>query len=121
MTQPAMRCLLKDIPGVGKHRTTLVGISKPDWQVRQVDKALKEHATDQWGGMSVEDRKAAFVNLNRDGVPYMTINSAFTLKMLNGERDDTWKKKIPQDPVVLRATRQVWPTSLSVDDIRSVS
>ena len=44
-------------------------------------KALKQFATDDYAAMSVDDRKAKFCNI---------ASNSFSLKMLNGEEDDTY-------------------------------
>eukprot|EP01045_Picozoa_sp_COSAG04_P025453 COSAG04_NODE_3343_length_2910_cov_634.524724_2_plen_318_part_00 len=98
MCQPAITQRLKDTRGVGRDRRSGAVIAKQDWDSRKVEKALKKLATDDYAAMSVAERREKFCNIGpgEDGVPYMTVNSAFSLKMLNGEEDETYTKKMPQ-------------------------
>ena len=95
MTQPAMQKELAKIIGVGVDKKGKV-VPKEQWQVKKVRAAIRTSGTDGWEEMDVAERRQKFVNLNSEGVPYNTTNSAFTLKMLNGERDPAYPGSVPQ-------------------------
>ena len=96
MCQPAMEHLLQDIKGVGRDRRTNARIPKSEWDLGKVSKALKKFATDDYAEMSAAQRKEKFVNIAPGGSPFMTVNSSFTLKMLNGEQDESYTGSMPQ-------------------------
>jgi len=91
-----MEHLLQDIKGVGRDRRTNARIPKSEWDLGKVSKALKRFATDDYAEMSAAQRKEKFVNIAPGGSPFMTVNSSFTLKMLNGEQDESYTGSMPQ-------------------------